>query len=107
MPSLIPILEYGELLIKAGSTTLIEYRPFIYYMEGPGYSMLIGGYKQSGGEKGFEPPIPLLPKHGSNLSILILTRLAATLVACCVTKCQEAPIILAQIRPSIYNRSLH
>jgi hypothetical protein len=33
----------------------------------------------------------------------ILIILTGTLVACCVTKCQEAPIRLAQIWPRNYN----
>ena len=54
------------------------------------------------GARGFEHPTPLLPKHGRSLLKLVLIILTVTLVTCCVAKCQEVPIILAQIWPSDY-----
>jgi len=54
------------------------------------------------GARGFEPPTPLLPKHGCSLLTLILTRLAETLVAYCVNKCQEESIRLTQIWHSVF-----
>ena len=53
------------------------------------------------GARGFELSTPLLPKQALDLLTIILIRLAETLVACCVTKCQEAPIRLAQIWLSV------
>ena len=40
--------------------------------------------------------------HGCSLLTLILIKLTVTLVACCVTKCQEKPIRLAQIWRSVF-----
>ena len=42
------------------------------------------------------------PRFGCSLLTLILIILTVTLVACCVTKCQEVPIRLAQIWHSIF-----
>ena len=49
------------------------------------------------GARGFEPQTPLLPKYRCSLLTLILIVLTVTLVAYCVSKCQEVPIRLAQI----------
>ena len=64
------------------------------------YSDLVNNIKTSVKNKGRWRPCAL-PKHRRSLLTIILIRLMVTLVAYCVTKCQEAPIRLAQIWCSV------
>jgi len=59
------------------------------------------------GARGFESPTLLLLKYGCSLLILILIVLTVTLIVYCVTKSQEAPILLEEILSGVLyvNRS--
>ena len=51
-PNLNKVVQCGQKFLIINLVVNITERrhKFLYYMEGSGYSMLVGGYKQSGGE---------------------------------------------------------